>query len=283
MLRTAWSALGWVFESVTQPRLVPEYVAGMGIAITDLTPVEQTAFVTQYARAVDSRWPRPILGDTLADDIVAKIDYDFDGLGVPASAIRQTALRAKLLDDRARRFIAEHPDAVVVDLGAGLATPMQRVAPPPTVDWYNVDLPNVIALREQVVPADDHAHSVAASLADDSWTDQIPADRPTMLIADGLLAFVSEALLVNLFRHIPEHFRIRRSGDQRLRARQLAEHRRDEDRLQCGRESSGTTEVSAIRTSRRAGAPGCGWSRRPAWRTCRRSISTRPRPVCRPG
>jgi O-methyltransferase involved in polyketide biosynthesis len=179
----------------------------MGFAITDLTPVERTAFVTQYARAVDSRWPTPILGDTLADEIVAKIDYDFAGLGVPASAIRQTALRAKLLDDRVRSFIAEHPDAVVVDLGAGLATPMQRVAPPPTVDWYNVDLPNVIALRDAVVPDGDHAHSVAASLAEDTWTDTIPADRPTFLLADGLLAFVPESLLVNLFRHIPEHFR----------------------------------------------------------------------------
>jgi O-methyltransferase involved in polyketide biosynthesis len=200
-------AAEWVFESVTQPRLVPEYVAGMGIAITDLTPVELTAFVTQYARAVDSRWPRPILGDNLAAEIVAKIDYDFDGLGIPASAIRQTALRAKLLDDRARQFIAEHPDAVVVDLGAGLATPMQRVAPPPTVDWYNVDLPNVIALRDHLVPDDDRAHSIPASLADNAWTGQIPSDRPTFLIADGLLAFVPESLLINLFRHIPEHFR----------------------------------------------------------------------------
>ncbi|WIM88755.1 class I SAM-dependent methyltransferase [Candidatus Mycobacterium wuenschmannii] len=178
----------------------------MGIAITGLTPVERTAFVTQYARAVDSRWARPILGDRLADEIVAKIDFDFDGLGVPGSAIRQTALRAKILDDRIRDFVAEHPDAVVVDLGAGLATPMQRVTPPPTVDWYNVDLPAIIALREQVVPADNHAHSVAASLADDTWTDGIPADRPAFLIADGLLAFVPESLLVNLFRHIPEHF-----------------------------------------------------------------------------
>ena len=179
----------------------------MGIAITELTPVERTAFVTQYARALDSRWPRPILGDTLADEIVAKIDYDFESLGVPASAIRQTALRGKLLDDRARHFIAEHQDAVVVDLGAGLATPMQRVAPPPTVDWYSVDLPNVIALRDEVVPAHGHAHSVAASLADNDWTDQIPADRPTLLIADGLLAFVCEPVIVNLFRHIPEYFR----------------------------------------------------------------------------
>jgi O-methyltransferase involved in polyketide biosynthesis len=178
----------------------------MGFAITDLTPVERTAFVTQYARAVDSRWPRPILGDTLADEIVGKIEYDFTGLGVPASAIRQTALRAKLLDDRVRGFIAAHPDAVVVDLGAGLATPMQRVAPPPTVDWYNVDLPNVIALRDAVVPTGDHAHSVAASLAEDAWTDAIPDNRPTFLLADGLWAFVPESLLVNLFRHIPEHF-----------------------------------------------------------------------------
>jgi O-methyltransferase involved in polyketide biosynthesis len=44
----------------------------MGIAITELTPVERTAFVTQYARALDSRWPRPILGDTLADEIVGR-------------------------------------------------------------------------------------------------------------------------------------------------------------------------------------------------------------------
>jgi len=179
----------------------------MGIAITELTPVERTAFVTQYARALDSRWPRPILGDTLADEIVAKIDYDFHALGVPSSAVRQTVLRAKMLDHRARRFIAEHPDAVMVALGAGLDTGMLRIAPPDTVDWYNVDLPNVIALRDELVPASDHAYSVAASLADDEWADSIPADRPTMLIADGLLAFLPESVVINLFRRITEHFR----------------------------------------------------------------------------
>lgn len=38
----------------------------MGISTTALTSVEQTAFLTLYARALDRRWPRPILGDTLA-------------------------------------------------------------------------------------------------------------------------------------------------------------------------------------------------------------------------
>jgi O-methyltransferase involved in polyketide biosynthesis len=53
-----------------------------------------------YARALDSRCPRPILADTLADEVVGKIDYDFAGLGVQTSVVCQSALRAKMLDDR---------------------------------------------------------------------------------------------------------------------------------------------------------------------------------------
>jgi O-methyltransferase involved in polyketide biosynthesis len=178
----------------------------MGIAVTDFEPVERTAFLTEYARALDSRWPRPILGDTLADEIVAKIDYDFAGLGVPTSVVCQSALRAKMLDDRVRDFVAENPDAVVVDLGAGLDTGMLRVQPPPTVDWYSVDLPRVIDLRDRMVPPAPQAYSVAASVADPHWPEAIPADRPTMLIADGLFAFLSEPVIVGLFRGITEHF-----------------------------------------------------------------------------
>jgi Leucine carboxyl methyltransferase len=106
----------------------------MGITATELTPVEQTAFLTEYARALDSRWSRPILGDSLADEVVGKIDYDFAGLGVQTSVVCQTALRAKMLDDRARAFVADHPDAVVVDLGAGLDSGFYRVGPPPSVE-----------------------------------------------------------------------------------------------------------------------------------------------------
>jgi O-methyltransferase involved in polyketide biosynthesis len=179
----------------------------MLIGVTELTPVEQTALLTLYARALDSRWPRPILGDALADEVVGKIDYDFAGLGVLTSVVCQAALRAKMLDDRVCAFTAEHADAVVVDLGAGLNDGLDRTSPPRTVDWYSVDLPEVIALRDQVLPASPQAHSVAVSLADPRWPETIPADRPTMLIADGLLAFLSENTIIALFRRITEHFR----------------------------------------------------------------------------
>jgi O-methyltransferase involved in polyketide biosynthesis len=143
----------------------------------------------------------------LAHEIVGKIDYDFAGLGVQTSVVCQTALRAKMLDDRVRDFIERQPDAVVVDLGAGLDSGFYRVAPPPSVDWYSVDLPGITALRDEALPAAEHSHTVPVSLADEHWPDAIPADRPTMLIADGLFAFLAEPVIVGIFRRITDHFR----------------------------------------------------------------------------
>lgn len=178
----------------------------MSIATAGLTPVEETAFLTLYARALDSRWPRPILGDTLADQAVRDLDYDFAGLGVQASVVCQSALRAKMLDDRVRAFVTRHPDAVVVDLGGGLDSGVHRVAPPATVDWYSVDLPGISELRDRVVPPLPQSHTVAASLADPDWTDAIPSDRPTVLVADGLFAFLTEPVIAGIFRKITDHF-----------------------------------------------------------------------------
>lgn len=179
----------------------------MKINVDGLAPVERTALLTLYARALDNRARRPILFDSLADDVAARLSYDFDALRVPASVRCPVALRTKILDARVRRFITAHPDAVVVDLGAGLDNRIVRSRPPVTVDWYNVDLPAVIALRDTVLAAHRQEHSVATRIGDPRWADVIPPDRPTMLVADGLTGFLSEAALVNVFRTVTDHFR----------------------------------------------------------------------------
>jgi O-methyltransferase involved in polyketide biosynthesis len=186
----------------------PGYGGGsLKINVHGLTPVEQTALLTLYARALDSRCRRPILFDSLAADVAGKLNYDFDALRVPASVRCPVALRGKMLDERVDRFTTEHPEAVVIDLGTGLDRRIARSQPPATVDWYNVDLPAVIALRDAVLPARQQEHSVAARIGDPGWADVIPADRPTMLVADGLMGFLSEPLIVNLFRTVTDHFR----------------------------------------------------------------------------
>jgi O-methyltransferase involved in polyketide biosynthesis len=178
----------------------------MGIDVDGITPLGETALLTLYARALDSRSPRTILDDSGADRIAAGIDYDFAGLGLVTSVVCQAALRTKMLDDRVRMFVASHPDAVVVDLGAGLDDGMSRVEPPASVDWYSVDLPGVIAVRDSVVPANAQAHSVPQSLTGGHWPDAIPAGQPTMLIANGLLAFLSEQEIISLFTAVTDHF-----------------------------------------------------------------------------
>ncbi|MEZ0340937.1 class I SAM-dependent methyltransferase [Mycobacterium sp. pV006] len=171
-----------------------------------LSPVERTTLLTEYARAVDARSPQPILADHTADQTVRQIDYDFSSLGVTPSVRCLVALRARMLDDRVRAHIAEHPHAVVVDLGAGLNSMVHRVDPPPTVDWHSVDLPGVIGLRDAVLPARPNAHHVAASVAEPGWCDGIPADRPTIVVADGLFAFLTEPVIVALLRRVTSHF-----------------------------------------------------------------------------
>jgi O-methyltransferase involved in polyketide biosynthesis len=182
-------------------------VRALSIDVDGLAPVEKTALLTLYARALDSRCRRPILFDNRADEVAGKLNYDFDALRMRASVRCPVALRAKMLDERVRRFTAEHPDAVVVDLGAGLSDAIVRSRPPARVDWYNVDLPAVIALRDEVLPAHRQEHAVAARIGDPGWADAIPADRPTMLVADGLTAFLSEPAIVDLFLAMTDHFR----------------------------------------------------------------------------
>jgi O-methyltransferase involved in polyketide biosynthesis len=177
-----------------------------GMDVGELQPIEETALLTEYARALDSRAPRPILGDTLADQVVAKIDYDFASLGANPSVVCLVALRARMLDDRIGNFTTAHPNAVVVDLGAGLNNAVFRVDPPSTVDWYNVDLPAVIELRDALLPRHDRSHSVAASVVEPDWAARIPADRPAMVFADGLFAFLSEQAVITVLRSVTSHF-----------------------------------------------------------------------------
>lgn len=171
-----------------------------------LEPIEQTALLTEYCRALDSRAASPILDDPQANDTVGGIDFDFSQLAATPSVVALVALRARMLDERIRRFIVENPEAVIVDIGAGLNSVVVRVDPPPSVSWYSVDLPRVIAMRESLLPASAAEQTVPASLLEPGWADSIPAGRPTMVFADGLVAFLDEAEIIAIVRGITEYF-----------------------------------------------------------------------------
>jgi O-methyltransferase involved in polyketide biosynthesis len=178
----------------------------MAITLPAFTPLEDSLFLTLYARALDHRRPKPILGDAAADQIVRTLDYDYKQLHIGTNLMLNATLRAKKLDEVASRFIARHPDAVGLDLGAGLDTRMDRLSPPSTVDWYDVDFPAVASARERLIPDRANAHVVAADVRSTDWLDAIPTGRPAMIVADGLMGFLTRDEFVSLLNRLISHF-----------------------------------------------------------------------------
>jgi O-methyltransferase involved in polyketide biosynthesis len=170
------------------------------------TPIEESLFLTLCGRALDNHLPHPILADTMADEIVRKLGYDCGRFRLSASPILNIALRAKKLDQVARNFVSRHPDAVGLDLGAGLDTRVFRIAPPAGVDWYDIDFPEVVAARQQLLPERANAHGIGTDLTDSDWLDAVPTDRPAVIVADGLMAFLAQDDMIGLPDRLVSHF-----------------------------------------------------------------------------
>ena len=143
----------------------------MTVTIDHLTPVEKTLLITLTGRALDARTKRRRCSGIawLLRRLTASVPVPI--VKLPDSNRLALAVRRKMLNRLVAGFIAAHPNAVVVELGCGLETRMHRIAPPASVDWYDIDLDNVIALRGQLVPELDRTHLVAASLTNQAgWT-----------------------------------------------------------------------------------------------------------------
>jgi O-methyltransferase involved in polyketide biosynthesis len=173
-----------------------------------LTGVKQTLLITVHAKAMESRSPDSLLKDRFADQALTRLDYDFKPLDLGPDGAISLAMRAKTYDDWTRAFIEKHPNAVVLHLGCGLDSRVFRVDPPPEISWFDVDFPEVIDIRKRVYPAREGSyHMIGASVTDPGWLDQVPGDRPAMIVAEGLMPYLpsdeAPKLVARLVGHCP--------------------------------------------------------------------------------
>lgn len=172
----------------------------------DLSGPAQTMLTTLYCKALDADWDQPILGDGFARDAVARIDYDWPELKVADRWTPLVTVRTAQFDIWASQFLAAHQQVTVIHLGCGLDSRVFRLDPGPGVEWYDVDYPAVIALREKVFPTRAHYHLVATAATDPSWLDQIPNDRPTLLLAEGISMYLTQDDGIALLQHVVDRF-----------------------------------------------------------------------------
>jgi O-methyltransferase involved in polyketide biosynthesis len=171
-----------------------------------LTKEKETYLATLYGKALDASVEHPILGDRFAADAVARIDYDFKALRLPRGAEVTLPMRAWHFDQWTRAFLAATPESTVLHLGCGLDTRVYRIDPRPEVRWYDVDFPDVIALRERLYPEREGYRRIGTSVTELSWLDAIPGDTPVLVIAEGLMMYLHEKDGTALLRRITEQF-----------------------------------------------------------------------------
>ena len=157
--------------------------------------------------------------DAKAVELVEKIDYDFSTSDVPFRGIMFNiflksnlpefdlfTLRAKQLDEKAKVFIEEHPNASVVNIGVGLDTTFYRVDNG-QIHWYDLDLPAIINFKRPLLTEPDRVTYIAKSLLDPSWCKDVKhTEDGAFMIADGVLPWFNELEVKRFFSMLADHF-----------------------------------------------------------------------------
>ena len=171
--------------------------------------VEWTMLCMLYLRAYESRSPRSILGDDFAARDVARIDYDFERLHRrvrPSTNQYGVALRGSQIDAWITGYLTGHPDAVVLQLGCGLHSRAVRMTAAAGVRWFDVDLPQIITLRSQLYSETGTYRMIRSSVTDPGWFDELPVGGPVLIVAEGLLMYLTPAEVTELLHRLVDRF-----------------------------------------------------------------------------
>ena len=165
-----------------------------------LSGVPETMLQTVYARARESA-TRGAITDKKAEEIIGKLHYDFS-LAEKDTAMRSGVIaRTIVLNKLVNAFLAAHPGAVVVNIACGLDTRCYRIAG--FSHWYNLDLPETIAVRKKLLP---ESGAIALSAMDD-WGGQIAeSGAPALIVIEGLTMYLTQADVQRIFAVIARRF-----------------------------------------------------------------------------
>ncbi|MDB1144847.1 MAG: class I SAM-dependent methyltransferase [Alcaligenaceae bacterium] len=109
--------------------------------------------------------------------------------------------------DYARRFIQANPNATIVNMGCGLDDLFQDIDNG-QIHYYNVDFPEVIQTREQLIPSHERVFHIASSLTDYEWLQQIKHDSNNgiLFLAAGVMYYLTVEEGRGLIQTIAETF-----------------------------------------------------------------------------
>lgn len=173
--------------------------------------IQETLIIPLYGRKVCSdRYPE-LFSDPEAERICDMLDYDFSekrklmesqaGLfGALEVAQRQYDLMWEVKD-----YLSSHPKAAVVNLGCGLDDTFRKVDNG-LCRGYNIDMPDVIAVRNELLPAGEREENLGCDLNDETWMDEIDNSGGAVFYASGVFYYFQTEAVRTLLQKMAKRF-----------------------------------------------------------------------------
>ena len=166
--------------------------------------VQETLVIPLFGRLVCSERFPELFSDPEAKRICDSLDYDFAekrkkmesaaGLfGALEVAQRQYDLRCEV-----EMYLKDH-------LGCGLDDTFTKVDNG-ECSGYNIDLPDVIKVRNDLLPAGEREMNLACNLNDYSWMNKIDASGGAVFFAAGVFYYFKTEDVKKLFQAMAERF-----------------------------------------------------------------------------
>lgn len=156
--------------------------------------VQETLVIPLYGRKMCSTLYPRLFYDETAIRLMDEIDYDFTLLEKKSKSLMQrfgfleAAMRQNDLAWEVRDYLASHSDAAVVNLGCGLDN-TGRSCDNGRCRIYNLDFPDVIRVRDELLPAGEREENIPCDLNDTGWFGKIDASNGVVFFAAGVFYY----------------------------------------------------------------------------------------------
>ena len=156
--------------------------------------VQETLIIPLFARKVCSELYPDFYRDETAVRLIDQIDYDFsEAEKTPRSLMQrfgslEVAMRQNDLAFEVRDYLKSHPNAAVVNLGCGLDC-TGRSCDNGSCKIYNLDFPNVITVRNELLPAGDWEQNIPCDLNDTAWFSEVDTSGGAVFFASGVFYY----------------------------------------------------------------------------------------------
>ena len=173
--------------------------------------IQETLIIPLFGRMICSEHFPELFDDPQAKRICDSLDYDFSSKRKKMESVAglfgalEVAQRQYDLICEVKEYLNKHPEAAVVNMGCGLDDSFNK-ADNGKCHGYNLDFPDVIKIRNELLPAGDREVNIACDLNDYSWMDQIDGSKGAVFFASGVFYYFKTEDVKKLFSQMAKRF-----------------------------------------------------------------------------